>query len=224
MKYIIIYNPNINIVHLFIAIILIGINACKKDKPTICSSENTLYIPSDAVKRFYFKDSSYWIYQDSASGLIDSLWVSDSKIVIGNLEKINPSSSGKCFESFSISLNSKFIDKYEIYVGGVSSALETPYEKEIFEIRYIKKGYFLDEFNLKNNQYELLDSEYGKVYFLNAANLNNVTYDNVLVNINYNALGNYIYLEAYYVKHKGLVKYKLKDGSVWNIKKMNIKQ
>jgi len=199
-------------------------SSCKKDKPTICSKENTVVLPIDAVNRFFFNDSSYWIYQDSASGLIDSLWVYETSSGVGNLEKINPSSKGKCFEGFTVKFYSKFY-KYNLNVACVGSPLGTPYEKEEFDVNYIQDNIHCDGFSLKSwNQYEVLDSDYGKIYHKDSITINNIQYYNVLINSNIDALGNYIYLESFYAPNIGMIRYKLRNGSVWNMIRNKLKK
>ena len=223
MKYIIINNPIINIVHLYMAIILIGVSACKNDKPTICSSENTLRIPKDILDRFIFKDSTYWIYQDSASMQIDSVWVYKNQYSIINQDVENTLSKGKCFEYFLTYFSSKLNNTYEINLNCANSAFGTPIEQEIFDILYYKNKLVVDGFSMRGNKYIAIDTTDHKVFQVDSIKVNDITYKNIVLHVNISG-GAFFYSESYYAPNVGLIKYRLRNGSVWNLIRKNIKQ
>lgn len=209
---------------MLIILFMMNSSSCRKvNKPTICTPENTVRIPEDAVNRFFFKDSSYWIYQDSASGLIDSVWVYGFNYGSGNLEKIDPSSKGKCFEAFTVKFNSKF-RKYDMHVACVGSASGTLYENEGFRINYMEDGLSKDGFNMKGYKYLMWDIDDGDVHIIDSSSYNGTLYKNILVNSNKGVLGNYYFLESFYIPKIGLIRYRLTNNSVWNIIRYNIKQ
>jgi hypothetical protein len=68
-----------------IALLAFGMMAvsCRKE-PTL---ENTLpvYIPADCADHYFFGVGSYWIYQDSATGAMDSICVTDASMSMDTL-------------------------------------------------------------------------------------------------------------------------------------------
>jgi hypothetical protein len=49
--------------------------SCKKDEPTNIKNWGTVYAPQDIKDLSYFKPGTFWIYKDSLSGQIDSVYV-----------------------------------------------------------------------------------------------------------------------------------------------------
>jgi hypothetical protein len=174
------------------------------------------------LSRFIFKDSTYWIYQDSASMQIDSVWVYKSEYSVINQDVENSVSKGKCFEYFLLYLTSTLNNKYEINLHCVNSKLGTPYEKEVFEILHYKNNIILEDFSMKGNKYVSFDTSAHKVLNFDSIQVNNIKYRDILLHINFE--GAYIYSESYYTPNVGLIKYRLRNGSVWNLIRKNIKQ
>lgn len=214
--------PIIQIALIPICALIMYSSSCKKDKPTICSPENTVRFPKDMLDRFIFKDSTYWIYQDSASLEIDSVWVYKSEYSIINQDIENSISEGKCFEYLLLYLNSTINNKYEINLHCVSSKLGTPYEKEVFEILHYKNNLILEDFSMKGNKYVSFDTFAHKALNFDSIQVSSIKYRDILLHINFE--GAYIYSESYYAPNVGLIKYRLRNGSVWNLIRKNIKQ
>jgi hypothetical protein len=65
-----------NITHYFLLFTIL-ISGCRPDEITGPSSpyEHTLYIPQEAKDYCYFQPGTYWVYQDSATGELDSVYV-----------------------------------------------------------------------------------------------------------------------------------------------------
>jgi hypothetical protein len=65
-----------NITHFFLLFTIL-ISGCRPDEITGPSSpyEHTLYIPQEAKDYCYFQPGTYWVYQDSATGELDSVYV-----------------------------------------------------------------------------------------------------------------------------------------------------
>ncbi len=61
----------------FLAIIGFVSSCCKKDTPP-----PTYYVPQELKDWMYYKQGSYWVYQDSASNINDSVYVTSSEIKI----------------------------------------------------------------------------------------------------------------------------------------------
>ena len=111
-----------------------GCDSCKEDIKTSCTESNTLIIPKEIKDRFWFKDSSYWIYKDSVSGQLDSCWIFNSGNSISNVDKMRPASKGKCFEGVSYEFKSIFKNQYQIFINPSFSVIGTQFEDEYFEI------------------------------------------------------------------------------------------
>ncbi len=203
-------------------------NSCNEEKKeTICTDVNTLKIPQEIKDRFFFKDSSYWIYRDSISGEIDSCWISNSWQSISNAEKTSPNSKGKCFEGISYELNSLYTNKHQIFINPFFSDLSTPFENESFQIIYSGKynnnrisftrisyiGLKLDTFNFEG----------GEISKLNIVSVKNVTYSDI-VYLNYALPSIDIFKRIYYANKVGIIKYEDNKGRVWELIRNKIKQ
>lgn len=220
-------NYNLKMISLLIIPLLI-INSCKEEKKeTICTDVNTLKIPQEIKDRFFFKDSSYWIYKDSISGQIDSSWVAYSNIGISNNEKRAPSSKGKCFEGAFYEVKSTIQKNYGFFLNPSFSDKNTKFEDEYFyllidfivnqtkisfsRIRY--KGNILDSINFEN----------GIIKKLNEIKIKDKTYSDI-VYLFYPINSIDVYKKAYYANKIGIIKFEDNEGRVWELIRYKIHQ
>ena len=71
---------------LFLSLVALFLLTCKKDDSNlVCSDANTIKPPKDALDYFYFKEGTWWLYQEDSTGLTDSVWVSHSTMNQENL-------------------------------------------------------------------------------------------------------------------------------------------
>lgn len=194
-------------------------SGCKpEEKSTVCTNENIVRYPKDAVNRFYFKDSSYWIYEDITNGLFDSIWVYEDSYEVRSIEEISLASKGKCYEGFTMKYKSMIGKGFNVILNCNGPLYGTDYKNERFNIKfYDEKFYFNDAIGMNGNDYIKFDPQYGNVQLLDSLIVNGIKYDNVLSNLNYNSIEPYQFLESYYAADIGLIKYKLRNGSIWNL-------
>lgn len=194
-----------------------------KDAPITCSPDNTVKFPQDALDRLYFKDSSYWIYVDSASGRIDSVWVQESQREVSNFFQGNYLNK-KCYESFSYRLNSRLSLETRVVLSTAYANDELKYEDELFVANYYPEminNNPIYRFFIKNNHYA--NNEEGGVFDTIAQMNVGGIYQNVLHLSNPDSNID-VYKDVYYASHVGMIQYKLKDGSVWKLSRYDVKQ
>ncbi len=188
-----------------------------------CDSANTVRFPKDATEKFYFKDSSYWIYQDSLSKQIDSVWVAESVHEVFN-KFHNKELHEKCYEGFIYATFSSLHGRTRVLLQPNSVGDERAYKDEYFQIDYLpEENHYspIFRFFLRGNDY-LPNQEEGVLSTINGFKVNSISYDVLhLSNPQDNAD---IYKDAYYASEIGLVKYRLKNGSVWELVKYKIKK
>jgi len=90
-------------------LILSSISCHDDNYPEGCNKRNTVLLPEDAKARFYFKDGTYWVYQDSISKEIDSCWVENS-----NSEIYHPYNYKTCHEDIYFDVYSSFNEKSRV--------------------------------------------------------------------------------------------------------------
>lgn len=80
----------------FILVIIIFLGCTKSNKqdtnPATHIQYDTTKPSDDLAKRYFFKTGSYWIYKDSASGQIDSFYVSNTEVTM--YQQSGPASPG----------------------------------------------------------------------------------------------------------------------------------
>jgi hypothetical protein len=70
---------------LFISICLTGCQKCKKNKEPV--TDYGVYTPPINLADYcYFKQGSYWVYQDSVGGAIDCTYVTSAQVVTYNVD------------------------------------------------------------------------------------------------------------------------------------------
>ena len=219
----------INRLILFCFLSVLFLIRCKEDEPAkdiVCSDSNTVKYPSNALSKLYFKDSSYWIYQDSLTKYLDSVWVIKS-------ERNSEHSfrgvylNNRCYHKYYYELISSRGDRTIVQLVPIGVYEELDYSNETFKANYSIKsaGYHINQrFSLRGNEFLNLGSAYGDtLVFSDSMKVINKNYNNIL---KMQVITQYIdiYKEAYYVDSVGLIKYKLLDNSVWELLRYNVKQ
>jgi hypothetical protein len=113
---------------------------CKPEtvEPVPCTASNSVLIPADMKDRFYFKDGTYWVYQNINTGATDSMWVWKSELTVLPVDpKIYGSGFNKCYESFGYYIrNAKSVldDSYYSSMGIILHPQKQESAKELFGI------------------------------------------------------------------------------------------
>ncbi len=205
--------------------ILINASSClRKEDKTVCGSGNSVLLPKDAVDRFFFRDSSYWVYQDSLSGQLDSIWVYKSDLPIINMEKARPFSKGKCYQAGITFYHSTWSNDYEISIDPQTSELGTEYKDESFNIYTTKKNYYSDFALMNGNNYINFDPETGLIDSVSLLKVKGVEFNDILRKNNETNTQQDLYYISYYVKNIGMVKFIRNDKSVWELLRYKVKQ
>ncbi len=202
---------------------------CKEDELTkdiVCSDSNTVKYPSNALSKLYFKDSSYWIYQDSLTKYLDSVWVIKSKRISEHSFR-GVYLNNRCYHEYYYELITSRGDRTIVQLVPIGVYEELDYSNETFKAIYSIKsaGYHgIQRFSLKGNKFLNLGSAKGDtLIFKNSMKIINTNYNDIL-KIQYSPQYFDIYKEAYYADSVGLIKYKLLDNSVWELLRYNVKQ
>jgi len=166
---------------IIIAFFICSAISCKKEKPTY-------YIPQEIKDYVMFPEGSYWIYEDSITGNIDSIFLLESNTLI-----FNPDNSSFKYEKLRQSFFSS--QMFDIQLKG-ESYLSVP-DGKFYE--YQGPGKFV---------------LYGHGITFDSLNIMNQFYYNVYMPKSEN---HWIDAEFYWVKHVGLIKKKY-DNKNWLLK------
>lgn len=202
--------------------VILTLSSCKKkDNQTIdCGNGNTVLFPMDAFERFYFTDSTYWIYRDSISGQVDSVWVQHSETSSAGIQTSDAESKNKCFQYGENTIQSVLGENYQVTLlpRGKNSG---SYFSEIYI--FIKKSGLTLSFALLEDSLFLNDGlGDGDIFFRPNILVNGVEFKNVLQWNNTTSIPVF-YKKAYYVRNIGLVKYTASNGRVWELLRYRIR-
>lgn len=201
---------------------------CKEEQKPIpeCKVENTVKIPQEALERFVFKEGSYWIYSDSVTGKNDSVWVWRF------VESVKSNISGqqlskRCYQEFFINFKSDLLGEYR-YVIVPNAVIDdnVSYNQEIFSGFYnylTSPPITVYSTRFKGNILVSPNQEGGTFKKINSLVIDNKTFNDILMLSNPPSNDD-IYTTVYYVRNIGIVKFELKDGRVWELKRRLIKQ
>ncbi len=217
----------------FLSSILITLlyNSCKKE-PKSCVG----FVPYPQMVKDYllFKDSSYWIYQDSASGVIDSFWVSNN--VSTNKDwpyKITGTKNTPCYENFGYRLNNMLNEKYEDIIFQSIAKSNDKIEKygHRFEVifRLTKNNNYIEEeyrFNIKGyDSFSKYNSfGIGIIGKRKSMEIKNIEFNDILF-VEYNPSNSNDWVKRiYYSKNIGCIKFEDENGKVWDLIRYNVKK
>ncbi len=160
----------------------------------------TYYIPQELKDYVMFPKGSYWIFEDSLSGAIDSIYLIDYKTYI---EEPN-------FHEKQEILEQTFYSSYwnnERKGGGELSSVGNP---AVYSYGGIK-GHYISSSDVGYK----IDNQYYYLSYHDSLKVNNVWYKSVKCIVYYNKLN-------YWVKHIGPVKVEIPDSTNWILKKYHI--
>lgn len=197
------------------------ISCKKKSEPGLeCGNANKVLFPKDAFERFYFRDSTYWIYKDSISGQIDSVWVQNSKSDFFGIETDDEDSKRKCFQYSHYSVNSLLDVSYDITLSSRGKYGE--YYYSYINIFRKNPNIRIDFASLEDTVYRDEGLHYGVVSFQQSIYVSDFLFNDVLI-WTYTEPIPIIFKKAYYVRNVGLVKYISTSGRVWELIRYKIK-
>lgn len=209
---------------LFISLWCIFIIACKKDEKIPVTNELGYTPISNDIKDYcFFKEGSFWVYEDSITGAIDSMFVTDSYIGKDTITTQDNLGYTGIFDFFNVYVYStKLGGEYLFWTH--SSFWQTPYVKNIPRV-YIKNmtvqtGYnettlmFTNEY-LNNNL--LYTDAGGRINYLGLMNFNTgyFNFQNIKIynnTINFTHMGHET--KSCFTKNIGLVGLKIMPGGV----------
>ena len=174
------------------------------DKPTpkiVCDSTNTGFIPHELLDRFYFKNGTWWVYKDTSSSAIDSVWVYQSYTDIyiePDLRILTRNLAG----------NETLKDlKFDLYYSNAT------------------KNITIYRFDYENFKYQSPTEEGGLISFKDSVIIKNKTFKDILkLDYKQKPLSYEIIKQAWYAKHYGLIKYETWDNKIWELINYKINQ
>ncbi|MBC7861932.1 MAG: hypothetical protein IAF38_03100 [Bacteroidia bacterium] len=111
--------------------------SCKKDDPNSnVKNWGTVYAPQDIKDLSYFKPGTYWIYKDSLSGQIDSVYVTD---IAEGMEEVTAD------------MNKGYTGNFEHFTIMMKSSLDTFNYFNYFHGYYIIYGNYYPVFRYKSS-------------------------------------------------------------------------
>jgi hypothetical protein len=144
---------------LYILILLIGFqSSCKKQEP--CDADYYLYEIEPCLYTFMFDTGSYWIYNNSLNGSLDSVYIEKCEFIIKSY-KSGPG-CGQSIGTFEF-VNSDFISTLNgsfttsMYKNKIDPEQLSPYQNRLFDCDQME---LVDSLELPNNTfYNILKME-----------------------------------------------------------------
>jgi hypothetical protein len=211
--------------NIFIAIITISfLIGCRKDK-SVDPTNTSHLIPQELKDYGLFKTGTYWIYQDSISGAIDSEWVWQSDWGIDTLDKDNPYGlEPGTYELFQIKTTSSFF-KVEYYYGCNSSWTSysgTPLFRQKLDSTSIFETICLDyPFTVGKRKYWQNDTMEIAGYYSQLYNFNEVV---KILQFN-NPTEDHFITDFYYANKFGIIRKEIFErNEIWKLIRYNIIQ
>lgn len=217
-----------NIVYLCFAasmLLMLQASSCTKpENPKVDCSNNTILLPQLAKDIFIFNKGSWWMYKNTNTNELDSIYVD---YVLRNADNYFKNFGGfldKCYETNSISLVSNNIGVINF---GISPSTPDGIKK-IENTEFLISTYT----DLKQNGYykfffkgdSLIQSPQigSSIVFKDSVSIQNNSYYNVMIHlIGPNNID--FYEEAIYSKKIGLIRFKRSDnGSEWELVRYNV--
>lgn len=207
-----------------------GCDGCS-DEPKQCNGY--VEYPQLMKDYFMFKDSSYWIYQDSISGDIDSFWVTDFKRFDNEWPYYETGTKNTpCYEFIRYDIKRKLYPKLKerVYLNGIyqRNNLEnlTSYYNT-HELSYlgsnIKNARRITSYRRDSIRSETYYED-GFVIKLTNYKLRNFVFDNVLFLYYPNISSDDWVRKIYYSKNIGVIKFEDEYDKVWELIRYKIKQ
>lgn len=122
------------------ALLFLVLFSCKKDEALV-KDYGLVSVPKDIADWTRFRPGSYWIYKDSISGILDSVYVSS---IFEKTEEITKE------------MNKGYTGKFEMYTVTMSSSLDTFNYYNYYSSVYVLFGNYYPVFRLKGTATSLL--------------------------------------------------------------------
>lgn len=215
---------------LLIVLIFCGFmfSACKKEENLVCTDKNTVKINQHALDYFYFKEGTWWVYEEETTGEIDSIWVTGGSKYYHNpweLKKYSNCNRGKCVEVAFVqfeseehnwSNNNDFLYRYRIEAG---------WENGESSVSAGSGAYFSSSntrLTYKSNKPVSPTGAEAVVINLDSVFVKDQTFNDIMY-MYYppESVGDWLQ-EAWYAKNIYLVKFKRSDSTTWSLVKYNI--
>jgi hypothetical protein len=184
-----------------------------------CDSSNTAYIPIDARSRFYFKEGSWWVYKNIVNDEIDTVKVIDCTMYLGKaIPEIWGDIPNKCYERSIVGFKSGIYKEYTTYVDYFYPTSIMDSNKEIYLVNDL---YHNTTYKLRYDGSKLsAGQDSGQIVIIDTLEIESKKYYNV-IKYSTNDLFDYAN-ELYYAPFYGIIKMIRKDGTQWNLIKVNI--
>lgn len=188
-----------------------------------CKTANTVKIPRSIAKYFLFKQGCYWIYENKANGVLDSIWI--SKAVFQVFSAYSPPRFNKkiCHENVRMFYQSSQFQPHPWYLNSlIQYSPYAPNNDTTFDIMdnpYTNLS-FTKVIAIGDSVIEANDNV---LAYLDFIEVNNTQFIDVL-RIYYTQQPYDILRDAWYAADIGLVKFIRLDGSVWELKRYKIIQ
>lgn len=196
------------------------------DKPTpkiVCDSTNTGFIPHELLDRFYFKNGTWWVYKDTSSSAIDSVWVYQSYTDI----YIEPDLRKNCEHRAQYNFRSIGGDMWSLSILTRNLAGNETLKDLKFDLYYSNatKNITIYRFDYENFKYQSPTEEGGLISFKDSVIIKNKTFKDILkLDYKQKPLSYEIIKQAWYAKHYGLIKYETWDNKIWELINYKINQ
>lgn len=174
---------------------------------------------------FFFKTGSWWVYEQENTGKRDSVYVGYHNIGTDNAvagKRNCGCGKGKCVQ---IANTSFFNDKYKdksLYGYTIMSLLEEG-EYDIGEGGKVYNNPSGYRITYHNNMYDKESPSYGTYEDMPSVEVNGKTYTDILhlYYSNQDNIGDWLH-EAWYARNIYLIRFRLYDGTTWNLVKYHI--
>ncbi len=200
---------------------------CRSEYELQCTDKNIVKVLPHAMDFFYFKTGSWWVYEEETSGEKDSVWVGLHQTKTSNAtvsKRDCHCGKGKCVEEFSTSFFSSNAKGKSLYGFNIGSSLIEG-EFTIMEGGNIYKNASGYRITYRDYKYDKESPTYGIYEDLDSIVVNGKTYKDILHHYypKQDNIPDWQH-EAWYARNIYLVKFRLWDGTTWNLVKYNINQ
>lgn len=225
--------------YFWLTFLLVFFSGCRKKNPELISG--AYYLPKEVKDYTLFMPGTYWIYQDSISGIEDSVYVINYSGGIDTID-INSDNSGKEIVEYFGYETKRTYDNATFYYSSNTSfffkCIESDEKRPCFWTNrdkyypgnYIGGGFcFLYDFYIGFSSYTSLNSNHSRIEIIKKYDsmlLNGIIYSSVIqYNDNKNISENDNRTSFYFSKNIGIIRKELLDSNqTWNLIRYNIVQ
>jgi hypothetical protein len=178
------------------------------------------FIPADMKAYWDFRPGSYWIYKDSVSGAIDSVYVTNRVNNTGD-GILNYNKENIIYEYLQVDMHSS-LDGYDYQYWINTQAGGKGYDDyNVVYATKAKPGDFVDTHNnfvypliIGNHTYNFYGTSETDTCIINSLYNNYLGYNDVVEMINtLNSFEHYKHTKSFYAKNIGLVRYEVPDSN-----------